>query len=110
MAQYFCRVEKLFLVPPGAFNPPPKVDSAIVRLTPYTELPIVAKDADLLQEVVRTAFGQRRKTLRNNLKPLLTADQLEAIGIDSSLRPERLTLADFVSIADTVYDSRNERN
>lgn len=108
MAQYYCRVEKLFLVPPGAFNPPPKVDSAIVRLTPYEELPLKAKDPAILQDVVRTAFGQRRKTLRNNLKPLLSADQLEAIGIDSSLRPERLTLAEFINIADTVYHNRKQ--
>jgi len=108
MAQYYCRVEKLFLVPPGAFNPPPKVDSAIVRLTPYEELPLKAKDPAILQDVVRTAFGQRRKTLRNNLKPLLSAEQLEAIGIDSSLRPERLTLAEFINIADTVYHNRKQ--
>lgn len=108
MAQYYCRVEKLFLVPPGAFNPPPKVDSAIVRLTPYEELPLKAKDPAILQDIVRTAFGQRRKTLRNNLKPLLSAEQLEAIGIDSSLRPERLTLAEFINIADTVYHNRKQ--
>lgn len=108
MAQYYCRVDKLFLVPPGAFNPPPKVDSAIVRLTPYTDLPLVAQDVTLLQDVVRMAFGQRRKTLRNNLKPLLSAEQLSDIGIDPSLRPERLELADFVKIADTVYQHRQQ--
>lgn len=106
MAQYYCRVEKLFLVPPGAFNPPPKVDSAIVRLTPYTDLPLKAQDTELLQEVVRIAFGQRRKTLRNNLKPLIGGEQLQEIGIDPGLRPEKLELADFVKIADTVYHKR----
>jgi 16S rRNA (adenine1518-N6/adenine1519-N6)-dimethyltransferase len=110
MAQYYCRVEKLFLVPPGAFNPPPKVDSAIVRLTPYTELPLKAEDTELLQEVVRIAFGQRRKTLRNNLKPLISGEQLEAIGIDPGLRPEKLELADFVKIADTVYHQRQPKS
>jgi 16S rRNA (adenine1518-N6/adenine1519-N6)-dimethyltransferase len=55
-----------------------------------------------LQTVVRTAFGQRRKTLRNNLKTLIDADQLEQLGIDPGLRPERLTLAQFVSISDAL--------
>jgi len=110
MAQYYCRVEKLFLVPPGAFNPPPKVDSAIVRLTPYATPPLQALDIELLQDVVRIAFGQRRKTLRNNLKPLISGEQLADIGIDPGLRPEKLELADFVKIADTVYQQRKQNN
>ncbi len=107
MAQYYCQVEKLFIVPPGAFNPAPKVDSAIVRLIPYTTLPIQAKSADLLADVVRTGFSQRRKTLRNNMKGWITGEQLEALGIDPGLRPERLSLAEFVAIADAIYDLRN---
>ena len=108
MAQYYCRVEKLFIVPPGAFNPAPKVDSAIVRLIPHTTLPIEAKDPNLLADVVRTAFGQRRKTLRNNMKGLITGEQLEALDIDPGLRPERLSLAQFVAISDAIYSLRNE--
>lgn len=100
MAQYYCHVEPLFLVPPEAFDPAPKVDSAIVRLIPYKELPLVAKDISKLETVVRTAFGQRRKTLRNNLKPLLSADEISELGIDPGLRPERLSLKDFITIAD----------
>jgi 16S rRNA (adenine1518-N6/adenine1519-N6)-dimethyltransferase len=102
MAQYYCRIEPLFIVPPEAFSPAPKVDSAIVRLVPYADPPVPAKDVHLLQTVVRTAFGQRRKTLRNNLKTLIDADQLEQLGIDPGLRPERLTLAQFVSISDAL--------
>jgi len=102
MAQYYCRIEPLFIEPPEAFSPAPKVDSAIVRLVPYAEPPVPAKDVHLLQTVVRTAFGQRRKTLRNNLKTLIDADQLEQLGIDPGLRPERLTLAQFVSISDAL--------
>ena len=108
MAQYYCKVEKLFIVPPGAFNPAPKVDSAIVRLIPHTTLPIEAKDPNLLADVVRTAFGQRRKTLRNNMKGLITGDQLEALGIDPGLRPERLSLAQFIAISDAIHSLRNE--
>lgn len=104
MAQYYCKVEPLFIVPPEAFDPVPKVDSAIVRLVPYAELPHVAKDLRTLENVVRTAFSQRRKTLRNNLKTLVSAEQLEALSIDPSIRPERLALTDFIRIADFLYE------
>ena len=102
MVQYHCRVEHLFNVGPGSFNPPPKVDSAIVRLTPYDVLPCPAKDHRLLERVVREAFNQRRKTLRNTLKALLPSDQIEAAGVDGSLRPEQLDLAAFVRLADQL--------
>lgn len=103
MAQYYCKVEPLFIVGPGSFNPPPKVDSAIVRMSPYDVLPFPAKDTKTLERVVREAFSMRRKTLRNTLKNLISAEQLEAIGIDTTLRPERLTLEEYVRIADAVY-------
>ncbi|MFV3089241.1 16S rRNA (adenine(1518)-N(6)/adenine(1519)-N(6))-dimethyltransferase RsmA [Pseudomonas sp. GW6] len=102
MVQYHCRVEHLFNVGPGAFNPPPKVDSAIVRLVPHETLPHPAKDHRLLERVVREAFNQRRKTLRNTLKKLLPADAIEAAGVDGSLRPEQLDLAAFVRLADQL--------
>ena len=108
MAQYYCKVEPLFIVSPGSFNPPPKVDSAIVRLSPYNDLPFPAKDVKTLQRVVREAFSMRRKTLRNTLKNLISADQLEALGIDNGLRPERLSLQDYVRIADAVYDLQQQ--
>nr|WP_067298933.1 16S rRNA (adenine(1518)-N(6)/adenine(1519)-N(6))-dimethyltransferase RsmA [Marinobacterium profundum] len=100
MTQYFCKVEPLFLVPPGAFNPAPKVDSAIVRLTPHKVLPYPAISERMLQDLLRTAFSQRRKTLRNNLRTLMDADALTALEIDPGLRPERLTLEEFVRISD----------
>lgn len=105
MAQYYCQVEPLFIVPPEAFDPVPKVDSAIVRLIPHTTLPYVAKDIKTLEKVVRVAFTQRRKTLRNNLKDLISPEKLEQLGIDPSLRPERLALQDFITIADTLTSS-----
>lgn len=106
MTQYFCKVQPLFEVGPGAFRPAPKVDSAIVRLVPHEELPHPAKDFTTLQAVVRTAFNARRKTLRKALGGLVTVDQLKALGINDSLRPENLSLADYVSIADMLVAER----
>ncbi|SDO20970.1 16S rRNA (adenine(1518)-N(6)/adenine(1519)-N(6))-dimethyltransferase RsmA [Vreelandella arcis] len=102
MAQYYCQVEQLFIVPPEAFVPRPSVDSAIVRLTPHTALPHTADDPVLLFELVKLAFGQRRKTLRNNLKGRVNIDVLEALGIDPVRRPQTLTVAEFVAIANRV--------
>ncbi len=107
MVQYYCRVDYLFTVGPGAFNPAPKVDSAIVRLTPHTELPHPAKDAALLEILVREAFNQRRKTLRNTLKSLLSADDIAACDIDPGLRPEQLSLANFVALANRLHTLQN---
>ena len=103
MMQYHCEARYLFTVPPGAFQPAPKVESAIVRLTPRAEPRVAADDVDLLATVVRTAFNQRRKTLRNNLKPLLSGDALEALGINPGERAENLAIADFVHIANALH-------
>jgi 16S rRNA (adenine1518-N6/adenine1519-N6)-dimethyltransferase len=108
MVQYHCQVEKLFTVPPEAFDPPPKVHSAIVRLTPYATPPFPAKDERLLKELVTLSFQQRRKTLRNNLKKLLDAAAIESLGIDPGRRPETLSLEEFVRLADALYAQRNE--
>lgn len=107
MTQYYCKVDYLFTVGPDCFSPPPKVDSAIVRLTPYKELPHPCKDVKLLGRVVREAFGQRRKTLRNTLKQLISSDNLTQLNIDPTLRPERVTLEEFVIIADYLHDHRS---
>ncbi len=98
MSQYYCQIESLFLVPPTCFHPPPKVNSAIVRLTPKT-ISHTANDIDVLAKVVKQAFNYRRKTLRNSLKPLLNADQLATLGIDANKRPQELSIDDYVTIA-----------
>ena len=103
MAQYLCSVEKLFEVPPEAFSPQPKVQSAIVRLTPHRESPWPACDANHLRQVVQAAFGQRRKTLRNNLKGLIDTDELERLGIDPGARAETLELAQFITITTAIH-------
>lgn len=99
MIQYHCTATLLFLVGPAAFTPPPKVDSAIIRLVPYDQLPYPVDDFALFTTIVREAFNHRRKTLRNSLKELISAEQLQRIGIDPVLRAERLSVADFVKIA-----------
>ncbi|MEW6646472.1 MAG: 16S rRNA (adenine(1518)-N(6)/adenine(1519)-N(6))-dimethyltransferase RsmA [Pseudomonadota bacterium] len=98
MVQYRCKVEQLFIVPPGAFTPAPKVDSAIVRLEPYAEPPVDV-DAGALERLVAQAFSQRRKTLRNTLKGLLDAAAIEAAGIDPQRRAETLSLEEFAALA-----------
>lgn len=108
LAQYFCDVEALFVVPPEAFVPRPKVDSAIVRMTPRASRGLEATDEALLFDVVREAFGQRRKTLRNNLKGRISGDALEALGIDPGRRPQTLTVDEFVTIANAVAEMRGD--
>lgn len=104
LAQYYCRVESLFSVPPEAFVPQPKVVSAVVRLTPHATLPHQAKDETLLFLVVREAFAQRRKTLRNNLKARLDDAAFAALDIDPVRRPQTLSVEEFVRIADYIFD------
>ncbi len=108
MAQYYCQVDNLFIVPPEAFDPVPKVDSAIVRLRPFEKLPYEAESVEQLQQVVRTAFNQRRKTLRNNLKELISAESLETLDINPSERPERLTLQAFIRISDHITQAKKD--
>ena len=100
MAQWHCQVERCFNVGPGAFTPPPKVDSAVVRLTPL-ESPIVVDDAEHFALVVKSAFAQRRKTLRNSLREIIDAEAIRAVGIDPIRRPETLTVAEFAALANT---------
>jgi 16S rRNA (adenine1518-N6/adenine1519-N6)-dimethyltransferase len=102
MVQYYCAVENLFEVPPESFDPAPKVDSAIVRLVPYAQLPFVANNMKTFQTLVNVAFQQRRKTLRNSLKSLLDAAQLESLPVDLNLRPENISVGDYVRISNLL--------
>lgn len=99
MAGFFCRIDWLFDVPAEAFRPPPKVVSAIVRLRPKS---LSTEDLQLLPRldaVVRQAFGQRRKTLRNSLRPLLGEAEIVAAEVDPGMRPEQLSLDAFLRLA-----------
>ncbi len=99
MLQAYCTVTALFKVGPGAFRPPPKVDSAVVRLVPHPREQIGINDRLRFAEVVRAAFGQRRKTLRNALASVCTTEEIAAAGIDPQRRAEQLDVADFVRLA-----------
>lgn len=99
MLQARCEVTPLFEIPPSAFRPAPKVDSGFVRLIPLARPPAQIDDFGFFSEVVAQAFAQRRKTLRNSLSKLLTAEAIEALGIDPGLRAERLDVAAFARLA-----------
>ena len=102
MLQAKFRVGRLFVVPPGAFRPAPKVESAVARLVPlHGDKPAIADEA-LFARVVAAAFAQRRKTLRNALAALAGAPALQAAGIDPSARGETLAVADFVRLANAL--------
>jgi len=113
MVQWHAVVQKGFLVPPSAFSPRPKVMSAVVKLTPRATPPEAVCDEAFLFQVIRAAFGQRRKTLVNalaaGLQPWLTPHiarmTLQALGIDATRRGETLTLREFARLADALYIS-----
>lgn len=107
MVQYYCHTDMLFLVPPHAFHPQPKVVSAIVRLTPHQQKKVQAKNEQLLDTIVKTAFSQRRKTLRNTLKNLADQDDFIAAGIDSNARAENLEIKDYIKLCNLI-DSRQQ--
>lgn len=108
MVQYHCETISLFDVPPTAFHPPPKVNSSIVRLIPYKTLPHPAKDYEHFAYLVKQAFNQRRKTLRNSLKLCVSDDEWMRIDINSTLRPEQLSLADYVRLSNALSVRKND--
>lgn len=105
MAQYYCQVLPVLEVPPSAFKPAPKVDSAVVRLVPYATLPYPVKDIYWLNRVTTQAFNQRRKTLRNALSALFEPEVLEALGIDLNARAENLGLSDYTRLANWLCEN-----
>ena len=102
MVQYRCAATLLFHVGPGAFTPPPRVDSAFVRLVPHVALPCAARDEGLFAQIVARAFSQRRKTLRNALRDLVGEVTFVAAGIDPVRRAETLSVSEFVRLADAA--------
>jgi 16S rRNA (adenine1518-N6/adenine1519-N6)-dimethyltransferase len=102
MLQSTFEIERLFVVPPGAFRPVPKVDSAVARLVPLRGRAPAIADRALFARVVAAAFAQRRKTLRNALSSLCDEAALRAASIDPGARGETLSLADFVRLANAL--------
>jgi 16S rRNA (adenine1518-N6/adenine1519-N6)-dimethyltransferase len=102
MLQYRFEVHGMLRVPPGAFTPPPKVDSAVVRMQPLGPERRRARDEDLFTRVVAAAFSQRRKTLRNALRALAGEGDFAAAGIDPARRGETLSVDEFIALADSA--------
>ena len=107
MLQLACRVEPLLHVPPQAFRPPPKVESAVVRLLPRPQAQRPDVDPTLLANVVRAAFGQRRKTLANALHGLLDAPAIASAGVDPRTRAEQVAPDGFVALARAAQVAEN---
>ena len=106
MIQATARVEPLIDVPPESFAPPPKVDSGVIRIIPDANKRALIESTDALTQVVRQAFSQRRKTLRNNLKDVVSLDEFEALSINPQDRPERLSVETYVELGN--YLGRRE--
>jgi 16S rRNA (adenine1518-N6/adenine1519-N6)-dimethyltransferase len=108
MVQSRCRVERVLTVGPGAFSPAPKVDSAVVRLTPLRPAPVDIADPPLHARLVAAAFAQRRKRLSNSLRGIADAALIDACGLDPGIRAEQLGIADFARLANAVADAGPE--
>jgi len=102
VVQNLCDVRALFQVPPTAFSPAPKVESGFIALTPRSR-PLIAQELQpTFNKLVKTSFAHRRKTLRNNLKGILSVEQIEGSGINPGARAETLTLKDFAKLTDIL--------
>ncbi|CAJ0991208.1 16S rRNA (adenine(1518)-N(6)/adenine(1519)-N(6))-dimethyltransferase RsmA [Pantoea sp. Nvir] len=108
MAQYYCRVIPVLEVPSYAFTPPPKVESVVVRLVPFVELPYPVIDTYILSNITIEAFSKRRKTLRNSLGHLFSLDTLDVLGIDARLRAENVTVAQYCQLANWLKMHQNK--
>ena len=106
MVQARCAVERLFNVGSGAFQPPPRVESALVRLVPRPDQALTIRDPALFADLVRGTFQQRRKMLRNALRVIVTEPGrlLESQHLDGATRPETLTVAQYISLANAVSE------
>jgi 16S rRNA (adenine1518-N6/adenine1519-N6)-dimethyltransferase len=106
MIQYHCRVNPLIPVPPSSFNPAPKVQSAVVRLTPYTEVPHKADNPKLLRQLVSLCFQQRRKTLKNCLSSLMEYIDQSSQPVELTKRPEQLSVKEFVALSNHIDQNK----
>ena len=105
MMQYYCTTECLFDVFPESFDPAPKVMSAVIKLIPHPKPPVVVNDLAVFKQVVTQAFSQRRKTLRNSLKKLISEDCLVSLGIDPVARAETISLLEFANLSNWLTEN-----
>ena len=105
MLQYRFEMEQLLDVPPAAFRPAPKVESAVLRMTPFARLPHPVRNETAFGKIVAAAFSQRRKTLRNALQAHFRGADFEKLGVDAGLRAQDLRVADFVRLADYTVET-----
>jgi len=105
MIQTFCTTQALIEVPPYAFDPAPKVNSAIIRLQPNTQFETRINDFSGYEGLVRQAFSQRRKTIKNTLKNYCSAELIESAGLLPSQRAEELSTADFVNLYNLIVNN-----
>lgn len=110
MIQYYCKAEYLFSVPSSAFYPAPKVESAVIRLTPYLQIPFPVKNFNLFTHLASTAFNQRRKILSNSLKAFLALSDFQALSLDPQKRPEALSLEEWVKLCNFVAAREQGQN
>lgn len=99
MAQYYCQIIPILAVPPSAFTPAPKVDSAVVRLIPHQRNPYAICDVKLLSRITTQAFNQRRKTIRNSLSDLFSVQDFEQLSIDPNCRAENISVENYCKLA-----------
>ena len=105
MMQFYCKPEFMFEVSPESFDPVPKVTSAVIRLVPHLEPPVQVKDKALFNKVVTHAFSQRRKTLRNSLKKLISEECFVNLGIDPIARAETISLLEFANMSNWLSEN-----
>ena len=110
---YYARPQVLFQVQPGSFYPPPKVTSAVLRLSLHTAPPAVPQSEKAMFRTIRAAFSQRRKTAANAVSAGLglpkadVAAALQAVGAPPAARPEQLTLEQYAALSDLLFPSQN---
>lgn len=108
MAQYYCQIIPVLEVPPYAFKPAPKVDSAVVKLIPHKSLPHPVNDVRALSRITTEAFNQRRKTIRNSLSNIFSAESLTNLGIDLDARAENLSVQQYCQLANAYSKTYNK--
>ena len=108
MVQSQCQVEKLFDIGPESFIPPPKVNSSLIHLRFSQPFDKNTVNSEIFAEIVKSAFQQRRKTLRNSLKAYFDENEIRKAGIEPGARPEQLTIDQFVRLSDQYRASKNQ--